>query len=78
VATLNAASCGEYEMSASAINTASVIHKKPISSLSRLFSVGVRKRTDFSSAFWGRLSGATGTLALSRARLEEQQNQLSI
>src|SRR5208282_2118640 len=50
-ATLNAESWGEYEISASAIKTASVIHKNPISSLSRLFSVGVSKRTEFSSAF---------------------------
>jgi hypothetical protein len=40
--------------------------------LSRLFPVGVSRRTEFSSAFWGRLSGATGTLALSRARLEKR------
>src|ERR1700676_1725141 len=43
--TLNAASFGEYESNASAISTASVMHKKPISSLNRLFPVGVRKRT---------------------------------
>ncbi len=49
--TLNDASCGEYEINASAISTASVMHKNPISSLSRLFPVGVRKRTRFSSAF---------------------------
>src|SRR5215468_6005987 len=30
---------------------AKTMHKKPISSLSRLFSVGVRKRTRFSSAW---------------------------
>jgi hypothetical protein len=33
------------------MSAASVTHKNPISSLSRLFSVGVRKRTGFSSAF---------------------------
>src|SRR5258708_558342 len=48
--TLNAASRGEYEISASAMSTASVTHKNPISSLSRLLSVGVRKRTELSSA----------------------------
>src|SRR5580704_2346945 len=52
--TLNAASFGEYDSSASAINTASVTHKNPISSLSRLFAVGVRKRTNLSSAFLGK------------------------
>ncbi len=43
--TLNAASFGKYVSNASAISTASVIHKNPISSLKRLFPVGVRMRT---------------------------------
>jgi len=50
-----------------------MMHKNPISSLSRLFSVGVRKRTEFSSAFWGRLSAAWGA-ALVRPDLEERPN----
>src|SRR5215469_4267332 len=66
--TLKAASLGEYEIKANPIRIAAIMHKKPISSLSRLFSVGVRKRTRVSSArppleampaeagFWGRLS----------------------
>ena len=70
--TLNAASLGEYEIKASPVRTANVMHRKPISSLSRLFSVGVRKRTEFSSAFWGRPSAAGGA-ALSPL-LEERQN----
>jgi hypothetical protein len=49
------------------------MHTNPISSLSRLFSVGVRKRTKFSSAFWGRLSAAWGA-ALVRPELEERPN----
>src|SRR5579859_2237198 len=56
------------------MSSATVIHKNPISSLSRLFSVGVSNRTEFSSAFWGRLSVGTGTLALVRARLEKRQS----
>src|SRR5882724_3041964 len=62
--TLNAASRGEYEISAAASKTATMMHKNPTSSLSRLFSVGVRKRTNLSSAFWGRLSVAAGAGAV--------------
>ena len=43
--TLNAASFGLYVSSASAISSATVKHKNPTSSLSRLFPVGVRIRT---------------------------------
>src|SRR5712672_2206085 len=43
--TLNDASAGQYVNNAAAIKTASVRHKNPISSLSRLLPVGVRKRT---------------------------------
>src|SRR5690348_3404295 len=43
--TLNEASRGEYEIRAREINTPSEIHKNPTNSFSRLFSVGVRKRT---------------------------------
>jgi hypothetical protein len=39
---------------------ASVMHKNPISSLNRLFPVGVSKRKKISSALWGRLSVAAG------------------
>src|ERR1700682_3035862 len=49
--TLKAASCGEYEMSAAATSTATMMPKNPTSSLSRLFSVGVKRRTNLSSAF---------------------------
>src|SRR5215467_867993 len=62
--TLNDASLGEYESSASAIKTASEIHKKPTNSLSRLFWVGVRKRTKILLSFWGRLSVAAGAGAI--------------
>src|SRR6267142_1042766 len=71
--TLNAASRGEYEISAAASKTATMMHKKPTSSLSRLFSVGVNKRTNLSSAFGeGRVSRRV--LALSQSRLEEPSN----
>src|SRR5229473_5150860 len=62
--TFNAASRGEYEISASAISTASVMHKNPTSSLSRLFSVGVRRRTKFSSAL-GKAESCDGCVGAS-------------
>ena len=49
--TLNDASFGEYDSNASAISTASVMHKNPISSLKRLFPLGVNRRKRLSSAF---------------------------
>src|SRR5260370_12305656 len=58
--TLSAASFGEYDSSASAMSTASVIHKNPISSLNRLFPFGVSKRKKISSALRGRLSVVAG------------------
>src|SRR5437899_9163152 len=64
VLTFHDGSFGEYDINASAIKTASEMHKNPTSSLSRLFSVGVRKRTKISSAFWGRLSVAAGAGAI--------------
>src|SRR5579883_3432348 len=47
--TLNAASRGEYEISASPIKIAVTMHKNPVSSFRRLFSVGVKNRTILSS-----------------------------
>src|SRR6516225_3276291 len=57
--TFHDASRGEYENKDAAISSATVIHKNPINSLSRLFPVGVRKRTDrFSSAGPPRWTGS--------------------
>src|ERR1700682_5668059 len=51
--TLNDGSRGLYEKRLSAISTAQVIAKNPINSLRRRFSVGVSKRTRFSSGAKG-------------------------
>src|SRR5229473_6727621 len=57
---------------------ASVMHKNPISSLNRLFPVGVSKRKEGLLSIVGKAECRGGMLALSQPRLEELPNTLNI